>query len=46
VRSTEIRLIPSFRRFRELGISSTKEVEGVMGEISQTAKEAKHITLE
>jgi len=46
VRSTEIRLIPSFRRFRELGISSTKEVDGVMDEISQTAKEAKHITLE
>jgi len=46
VRSTEIRLIPSFRRFRELGISSTKEVDGVMDEISQTAKGAKHITLE
>lgn len=43
VRSTETRLIPSFRRFRELGVSSTKDVEGVINEISCAAKAAKPI---
>jgi short-subunit dehydrogenase involved in D-alanine esterification of teichoic acids len=46
VRSAETRLIPSFRRFRELGVSSTKEVEGVMDEISHVAKESKNIMIE
>jgi DNA recombination protein RmuC len=39
VRSLEARLIPSFRRFRELGVSSTKDVENALREIQKTAKE-------
>ncbi|MDD5232449.1 MAG: DNA recombination protein RmuC [Syntrophales bacterium] len=41
VRSLETRLIPSFRRFKELGVSSTKEVEDNLIEIQKTAKETK-----
>ena len=46
VRSVESRLIPSFRRFKELGVSSAKELEGSVDEISYVAKDAKHLTLE
>lgn len=38
VRSIETRLIPSLRRFKELGISSTKELDQGVEEITQVAK--------
>ena len=45
VRSVESRLIPSIRKFRELGVSSPKEIVSP-AEIDQTAKSMEHVTLE
>ncbi len=45
VRSMETRLIPSLRKFRELGISSSKEVVSPE-EIGQTTKGADHLVIE
>ena len=39
VRSIETRLMPSFRRFRELGISTSRELPEAMDEIRITARE-------
>jgi DNA recombination protein RmuC len=46
VRSIESRLLPSLRRFKELGVSSPKDVENGLDEITQTAKVVKHMELE
>jgi DNA recombination protein RmuC len=46
VRSLESRLLPSLRRFKELGITSPKEIENSMESISLTAKETKHLCVE
>ncbi len=40
VRSIETRLMPSFRRFRELGVSTSRELPEAMEEIRVTAREA------
>jgi len=45
VRSLETRLIPSVRRFRELGVSSAKET-GSPAEIDQSVKSVKGLTAE
>lgn len=45
VRSMESRLIPSIRKFRELGISSQKEMSSP-AEIEQTTKTIEHLSLE
>ncbi|MCL4536339.1 MAG: DNA recombination protein RmuC [Nitrospirae bacterium] len=45
VRSMESRLIPSVRKFKELGVSSPKEITSPV-EISQTAKGMEHLALE
>jgi DNA recombination protein RmuC len=39
VRSIETRLMPSFRRFRELGVSTSRELPEAMDEIRITARE-------
>jgi DNA recombination protein RmuC len=39
VRSIETRLMPSFRRFRELGVSTSRELPEAMDEIHITARE-------
>ena len=39
VRSIETRLMPSFRRFRELGVSTSRELPEAMDEIRVTARE-------
>jgi DNA recombination protein RmuC len=39
VRSIESRLMPSFRRFRELGVSTSREIPEAMDEIRITARE-------
>jgi DNA recombination protein RmuC len=46
VRSLESRLLPSLRRFKELGITSPKDIENSMESISLTAKETKHLCVE
>ncbi len=43
VRSIEVRLLPSLRRFRELGVSSPKELDNCIEEIDHKAKSAKHL---
>lgn len=45
VRSMESRLIPSVRKFKELGVSSQKEIESP-SEISQSTKNIEHLSLE
>ena len=45
VRSMETRLIPSIRKFRELGVSSAKEVVAPE-EIGQTTKSAEHLAID
>ncbi len=45
VRSVETRLIPSIKKFKELGVSSPKEII-TPAEISQTAKTIEHVALE
>jgi DNA recombination protein RmuC len=45
VRSMESRLIPSIRKFKELGISSQKEIVA-LSEIGQMPKAAEHLSLE
>lgn len=45
VRSMESRLIPSVRKFKELGVSSQKEI-AAPAEISQNIKGIEHLTLE
>ncbi len=45
VRSMETRLIPSIRKFRSLGVSSSKEIESP-SEIGQTPKSMGHLALE
>jgi DNA recombination protein RmuC len=45
VRSMESRLIPSVRKFKELGISSPKELEGLT-EIDETPKTSTHLAME
>ncbi|WP_203472779.1 DNA recombination protein RmuC [Dissulfurispira thermophila] len=45
VRSMESRLIPSLRKFRELGVSSQKEMPSSQ-EISQSVKNIEHLSLE
>jgi DNA anti-recombination protein RmuC len=39
VRSIETRLMPSFRRFRDLGVSTSRELPEAMDEIRITARE-------
>ena len=39
VRSIETRLMPSFRRFRDLGVSTSRELPEAMDEIRVTARE-------
>ena len=39
VRSIETRLMPSFRRFRDLGVSTSREMPEAMDEIRVTARE-------
>lgn len=39
VRSTDARLMPSLQRFKELGISSPKDVDGAIEEINHRAKQ-------
>ncbi len=46
IRSIESRLMPSLRRFKELGVSSAKDVESGLDEITQTAKVARTEELE
>jgi DNA recombination protein RmuC len=45
VRSMESRLIPSIRKFKELGVSSAKEIVSPE-EIGQTTKSAEHLAIE
>jgi hypothetical protein len=45
VRSMETRLIPSIRKFKDLGISSAKDVVSPE-EIGQTTKSADHLAIE
>ena len=45
VRSMETRLIPSIRKFRELGVSSPREIVSP-ADIGQTAKSIEHLALE
>lgn len=45
VRSVESRLIPSIKKFKELGVSSAKEIIPP-AEIPQTAKSIEHLSLE
>jgi DNA recombination protein RmuC len=45
VRSMETRLIPSIRKFKELGVSSPKEINS-LAEIDQTAKNMDYIAFE
>jgi DNA recombination protein RmuC len=45
VRSMESRLIPSIRKFKELGISSQKDIVA-LSEIGQMPKAAEHLSLE
>ncbi|MCL5062470.1 MAG: DNA recombination protein RmuC [Nitrospiraceae bacterium] len=45
VSSMESRLIPSVRKFKELGVSSQKEIESP-SEISQSTKNIEHLALE
>lgn len=44
-RSMESRLVPSIKRFKDLGVSSAKEIESPV-EISQTAKSIEHLALD
>ena len=46
VRSVESRLLPSLRRFKELGVSSAKDLENAIEEIDHKAKSAKHLAIE
>lgn len=43
VRSAETRLIPSFKRFRELGVSSVKELANDLDEINIAPRDAGHL---
>jgi DNA recombination protein RmuC len=43
VRSAETRLIPSFKRFRELGVSSAKELANELDEINISPRDAGHL---
>ncbi len=45
VRSMETRLVPSIRKFKELGVSSAKEIVSPE-EIGQTTKSAEHLAIE
>jgi len=46
VRSIETRLMPSFRRFRELGVSTSRELQESMEEIRVTARETINVPTE
>ena len=46
VRSIETRLMPSFRRFRELGVSTSRELPENMEEIRVTARETINVPTE
>ena len=46
VRSIETRLMPSFRRFRDLGVSTSRELPENMEEIRITAREAINVPAE